>query len=128
MAKFDEAVSAYREALVLTPGNPFIVARLCYALGMGGHRGEALGLLRDMQQSHKGKYLSAGLECWAYAGLGDKPRALERLEKAYEDRSLIALCLRDAHYNSLRSEPRFQAIAKATGLDSACEVALQERQ
>jgi TolB-like protein/Flp pilus assembly protein TadD len=117
MAKFDDAVSAYREALVLTPGNPFVVARLCYALGMGGHRSEALGLLRDMQQSHKGNYLSAGLECWAYAGLGDKTRALERLEKAYEDRSLIALCLRDPHNDSLRSDPRFQAIAKATGLD-----------
>jgi hypothetical protein len=84
---------------------------------MGGHRSEALRLLRDLQQSHKGKYLSAGLECWAYAGLGDKPRALERLEKAYEDRSFIVLCLRDPHNDCLRSEPRFQAIAKATGLD-----------
>jgi tetratricopeptide (TPR) repeat protein len=116
MAKFDEAASAYRQALALTPGNPFVVALLCYALGMGGHRSEALRLLRELQQSHKGKYLSAGLECWAYAGLGDKPRALERFEKAYEDRSLIPLFLRDTPYDFLRSEPRFQAIAKATGL------------
>jgi adenylate cyclase len=116
MDKFDEAASAYREALALTPGNPFVLALLCHALGLGGHRSEALGLLRELQRSRKGKYLSAGLECWAYLGLGDKARALERFEKAYEDRSLIPLFLRDTPYDFLRSEPRFQAIAKAIGL------------
>ena len=73
MGKFDMAASAYRDALAVTPGNPYIVARLCYALGMGGHRNEALKLLREMQQSRKGKYLSGGLESWAYAGLGTSP-------------------------------------------------------
>ncbi len=120
MGKFDKAASAYREALAVTPGNPYIVARLCYALGMGGHRSEALGLLREMQQSRKGKYLSGGLESWAYAGLGDKARALDALEKAHEDRSYTVLMLRERYYDSLRSDPRFQTIAKAAGLLSSC--------
>jgi TolB-like protein/tetratricopeptide (TPR) repeat protein len=117
MGKFDKAASAYRDALAVTPGNPYIVARLCYALGMGGHRSEALRLLREMQQSRKGKYLSGGLESWAYAGLGDKARALDALEKAYEDRSYTVLMLRERYYDSLRSERRFQTIAKAAGLE-----------
>ena len=115
--QYDKAVSAYRETLAITPGNPYIVARLCYALGMDGRRSEALKLLREMQQNHKGKYLSAGLESLAYIGLGDKPRALEAVEKAYQDRSLQVMALQEPFYDSLRSEPRFQAIAKAAGLN-----------
>jgi len=116
MGKFEEAASAYRQALAMSPGNPFLVARLCNVLGRSGQRSEALGLLREMQKNRKDKYLSRGLESLAYAGMGDRPRALEALESAYEDRSYTVLMLRDCYYDSLRSEPRFQAIARATGL------------
>jgi TolB-like protein/Flp pilus assembly protein TadD len=119
MGKFDEAARAYRDALAVSPGNPYIVAKLCYVLGRAGHRSEALGLLREMQRSRRGKYLSGGLECWAYAGLGDKRRALDALEKAYADRAYSMLMLQEPYYDCLRSEPRFQAIAKAVGLDSS---------
>jgi TolB-like protein/Flp pilus assembly protein TadD len=116
MGKYDDAISAYRQALRITPGNPAVIARLCYALAKEGHRSEALQLLRKLEQSRKGAYVSGGLESWAYTGLGDKPRALQALEKAYRDRSIAALMLREHFYDSLRSEPRFEAIAKATGL------------
>jgi tetratricopeptide (TPR) repeat protein len=107
--------AAYRNTLAITPGNPGIVARLRYALARGGHLTKALKLLRALEQSRKGKYLSPGLECWAYAGLGDRSRALKKLERAYQDRSIGILMLRDPHFDSLRSEPRFKEIAKWTG-------------
>ncbi len=117
MGKYDDAAATYRSTLAITPGNPGIAVRLCYALGMEGHRTEALKLLREVENSHKSKYLSPALESWAYAGLGDRPRALKELEKAYQDRSIGVLMLRDPHFDSLRSEPRFQGIAKRAGLD-----------
>jgi len=117
MGKYGDAVVSYHSTLAITPGNPGIVARLCYALGMEGHRTEALELLREVENSRKGKYLSPALESWAYAGLGDRPRALKELERAYQDRSIGVLMLRDPHFDSLRSEPRFQGIAKRAGLD-----------
>jgi hypothetical protein len=98
------------------PGNPNVIARLCYVLGRAGRRAEALGLLRELRQSRKGKYWSAGLESWVYAGVGDKLRALDALERAYEDRSYTVLRLRERFYDSLREEPRLTALAKATGL------------
>jgi tetratricopeptide (TPR) repeat protein len=117
MGKYDDAVASYRSTLAITPGNPGIVARLSYALGMEGHRTDALKLLSEVEQSHKGKYLSPALESWVYAGLGDRPRALQELDRAYRDRSIGVLMLRDPHFDSLRSEPRFKEIAKRAGLD-----------
>ncbi|HKE41625.1 MAG TPA: tetratricopeptide repeat protein [Casimicrobiaceae bacterium] len=116
MDRFDEAKGAYQDALVVSPGNPNVMARLCYVLGKAGQRAEALKLLRELRQSRQGKYWSAGLESWAYAGVGDKSRALDALERAYEDRSYTVLHMRERFYDSLRAEPRFKALAKATGL------------
>lgn len=84
---------------------------------MEGHRTEALLRWREVEQSHKGKYISHALESWVYAGVGDRPRALQELEQAYQDRSIGVLMLKDRHFDSLRSEPRFQEIAKRAGLD-----------
>ena len=62
MGKYDDAAATYRSTLAITPGNPGIAVRLCYALGMEGHRTEALKLLREVENSHKSKYLSPALE------------------------------------------------------------------
>ena len=53
-----------------------------------------------------------------YVGLGDKGRALDGLEKAYEARSWLLLWLKmDRIFDPLRSEPRFIALLKKVGLD-----------
>jgi hypothetical protein len=53
-----------------------------------------------------------------YLGLGDKERALDGLEKAYEARSVWLVYLKeDKVYDPLRSEPRFIALLKKVGLD-----------
>lgn len=41
---------------------------------------------------------------------------IRALEQAYESRSFAMLILREFYFNSLRSEPKFQAIGRATGL------------
>ena len=61
-------------------------------------------------------YVTPGAKAIAYAGLGDKTRALTALEQAYENRSFAMLILREQYFDSLRGERRFQAIARATGL------------
>ncbi len=115
--QYDKAAAAYREALAITPDNPYVIARLCYALGMAGNRSEALRLLHEMQQNRGRKYLSASNEALAYIGLGDRTKALAALEKSYQDRSLQVMGLREPFYDSLRSDPKFQAIAEAAGLN-----------
>jgi hypothetical protein len=53
-----------------------------------------------------------------YLGLGDKEKALDGLEKSYQDQDGVCWQLKiDQRYDSLRNEPRFQAILKNVGLD-----------
>jgi len=53
-----------------------------------------------------------------YAGLGDKDRAFEFLEKAYHERSLeISWHIKaDLRIDNLRSDPRFQNLLRRVGL------------
>jgi hypothetical protein len=53
-----------------------------------------------------------------YAGLGESDRAMEWLEKAYEERehSLVAI-KSDPAYNSLRKDPRFGMLLRRMKLD-----------
>ena len=53
------------------------------------------------------------------AGLGDRSRALDSLEKAYaSDSEWLGYLKLDKAFDSLRSEPRFQALLKKLGFAS----------
>ena len=53
-----------------------------------------------------------------YLGLGEKEKALDWLEKAYEEQDSACWYLKiDQIYDSIRNEPRFQAILKKIGLE-----------
>jgi hypothetical protein len=52
-----------------------------------------------------------------YAALGDKDKALEFLERAYDERSYYMTWLNvDFQLDSLRDDPRFKDIVRRTGL------------
>jgi hypothetical protein len=50
-----------------------------------------------------------------YAGLGEKDRAFEWLEKAYEEHSVANINVNPV-YDLLRSDPRFQGILRRMNL------------
>ena len=53
-----------------------------------------------------------------HLGLGEKDKALDWLEKCYEDQDVLCLLLKVWQiYDPLRTEPRFQALLKKVGLD-----------
>jgi hypothetical protein len=53
-----------------------------------------------------------------YLGLGDKEKTLDSLEKCYQDQDGACWWLKiDQRYDSVRNEPRFQALLKKVGLD-----------
>jgi hypothetical protein len=51
-----------------------------------------------------------------HLGLGDHHRALEWLERAYEDHDSWVRALRYAFFDEIRSTPRFQDILQRLGL------------
>ena len=92
---------------------PFSIGIYGYALAASGDRAKAEQILRDLENLAKQRYVSPAASMVVYIGLGEKEKALERLEKCYDDRDPQCWPLKvEPFYDSLRTEPRFQALVK----------------
>ena len=89
---------------------PWYKASLGYAYAAWGDRAKAEQVLHDLDELAKKQYVSPALPASVYLGLGEKAKALDWIEKAYEDRDPMLWWNTDRLYDSVRNEPRFQAI------------------
>lgn len=105
-------------AIEMSGGDHDAMASLAHAYGVMGKRAEAEKILRDLQGKAKTAYVSPYAIATIYAGLGDKERAFEYLEKAYREKALdISWSLKsDLRIDSLRADPRFQDLLRRVGL------------
>jgi adenylate cyclase len=91
---------------------------LGYAYAISGDRAKAEQALRELEELAKRQYVSPTAFVTIYLGLGEKEKALDWLEKAYEEQDSACWYLKiDQIYDSVRNEPRFQAILKKIGLE-----------
>jgi adenylate cyclase len=92
-------------------------AALAHTLGTAGRRVEAGQVLDDLTRQAKQKYVAPYFFAGIHVGLGENDRALEYLEKAYEEHSnwLIYLHI-DPSVDGLRDDPRFQDLLRRVGL------------
>jgi Flp pilus assembly protein TadD len=98
--------------------DPFSIGSFGHALAVSGDRAKAQQILRDLENLAKQRYVSPAARMVVYLGLGEKEEALEWLEKSYADRDPQCWPLKvEPFYDSLRTEPRFQALLKKVGLD-----------
>jgi adenylate cyclase len=104
-----EAKTEFQKAAALDD-LPWYKADLGYAYGASGDRAKAEQVLRDLDDLAKKQYVSPALYASVYLGLGEKGKALDWIEKAYEDRDPMLWWNQDQLYDSVRNEPRFQAL------------------
>ena len=107
---FEEGIAEFEKALVISPGTGYALAGLGYAYGVAGRRAEAQKVLDQLNELKKQKCVPAGYRAHIYAGLGEKDKSFEWLEKAYEERHLMigpSGIKADPAYDALRSDPRF---------------------
>jgi TolB-like protein/Flp pilus assembly protein TadD len=111
------ALAEMQKAQSLDP-DPWSIGCFGYALAVSGDRAKAGQILRDFEILAKQRYVSPAASMVVYLGMGEKEEALEWLEKCYADRDTQTWFLKvDPLYDSLRKEPRFQALLKKVGLD-----------
>jgi tetratricopeptide (TPR) repeat protein len=112
--KLPEAISEYQKAVELSDGDQHARGSLAYAFAAIGNKAEAEGILRDLERRSKENYISPYVLATIYAGLREKDKAFQCLEKAYDERSLdISWHLKaDLRMDSLRSDRRFQDLAR----------------
>jgi hypothetical protein len=74
-------------------------------------------VLDELKESSKRQYVPSYSIAIIYAGLNDKDKAFEWLNKAYDERShFIALLKVDSVLDNLRPDPRFADLVRRVGL------------
>lgn len=116
--KLPEAVAEYQTAVELSNGDPDSVASLAHVFAVAGHRSDAVRILHDLERKARAGRVSPYLPATIYAGLGEKNKAFELMEKAYREKSLDAAWIlkADLRTENLRSDPRFGDLLRRVGL------------
>jgi tetratricopeptide (TPR) repeat protein len=103
---YKEGIAELEKAVAILPGNPLVLSGMGYAYAAAGRRLEAQKVLDQLDELSKQKYVPAGSRAHIYAGLGEKNKAFDWLEKGYEDRSVYGIKA-DPAFDPLRSDPRW---------------------
>jgi serine/threonine-protein kinase len=109
------AIKDMERSVALT-ANPMAKAILGPLYAAAGRRADALKILQQMREASKHRFVSPAFFAGLYWSLGDKDQAFRFYDEAYEGRSTIMSALREPAFNSMRSDPRFQALEKKIGL------------
>jgi adenylate cyclase len=103
-------------ALHLSPDDPLGLGFVGYTYAVSGRRADALKVLQRLDELQKHRFVSTAARIYVYAGLGDKDKAFEWLEKAYQERSdTLAWFKFDPESKGLQSDPRFAPLMRKIG-------------
>jgi tetratricopeptide (TPR) repeat protein len=113
-----EAIEIAEKLVAASGGLPSLTAFFGYmcTAGKADESRKILETLLPLTSSGE-VYISPFAMALIYAGLGETDEALQWLEKAYAERSLLIVYLAvDPAFDNLRSEPRFQKLLQQIGL------------
>lgn len=119
----DRAIAELQEAGELSGGIPFIRAMMGYAYGITGRREQARAVLEELESRSSRYYVPACSIALIYLGLGEIGAALDRLEKAFDNRDEWLVWLNvEPCFDRLRGNTRFQNLAERIGFYSLNKV------
>jgi TolB-like protein/DNA-binding winged helix-turn-helix (wHTH) protein/Flp pilus assembly protein TadD len=109
--EFEQAIAEIEKGRALLGSGPD--SALAYAHAVAGNREEAMEILGELEalsaQQQITPYALAGI----YAGLRESDKALEALERAYEEHSPFMIMLKvEPMFKPLRDHPRFQSLMR----------------
>ncbi len=114
---FDEALQSLKKALKLSKGELYVKGRIAYLYALSGREKEARKILAELEDYSKRKHVSPITFARIYSGLGEKDKALDWLEKAYDERNSNLIYLKGYTWASLSSSPRFKRLLKKVGFE-----------
>jgi adenylate cyclase len=106
------AIAEFQQSKIVVTG-AWYQGLLGYAYAISGERPKAEQILRELEQMAKRQYVNSTAFADIHLGLGEKEKALDCLEKSYQDQESACWYLKvDPIYDSVRNEPRFQALVQ----------------
>jgi len=115
--RYEEAIAEGEKGVNFSGGSPLMRAALAHTLGTAGRTKDAVQILDELTKLAQQKYVAPYFFAGIHIGLGENQRALEYLEKSYEEHShwLIYLPL-DPSMDALRDNPGFQSLMQRVGV------------
>jgi eukaryotic-like serine/threonine-protein kinase len=118
--RYDLAISAGEKGVILSGGSPLLRAALAHTYGKAGRANDARTVLDELTELAKHKYVAPHFFAGIHIGLGDKDRAIEYLEKSWQEHCHWLIYLHvDPSMDDLRSDSRFQDLLRRVGLPAA---------
>ena len=117
MGHYEVAIAEGEKGVKLSGGSLLMSAALAQTFAAAAKRTQAIEILDELTALKKQKYVEPYFFAGIHSGLGQDDRAIEYLEKSYEEHShwLIYLHI-DPAMDGLRSNPRFQDLLRRVGL------------
>jgi eukaryotic-like serine/threonine-protein kinase len=107
----DQGVAELERAAALAPENTMYLAQVGQAYAMVGKAANAREVLRQLQEMSEQRYVSPYHMAYIYTGLGEQDRAMDFLERAYQERAGSVYGIKGSFlFTSLHSHPRFKAL------------------
>jgi DNA-binding winged helix-turn-helix (wHTH) protein/TolB-like protein/Tfp pilus assembly protein PilF len=96
--------------------NQLIASGLGWVYAIAGRRKDAVRIIEDFNTLSSGAHVDPYWVAAIYAGLRDKDRAFELLEKSYREHGVMAFLTEDPFWEDLRSDPRYADLLRRIGL------------
>ena len=111
-----EAIAALEKAVELS-NRDVGLSELGYGYGVTGKRAEANAIVKELEEKYARNESNGYYVAVVYAGLGEKDKAFEWLEKAFQTKAGNISNIRWAiPFESLRDDPRYKDLLKRMGL------------
>jgi len=115
--RHDEAVVELKKALALSENSPVVMGHLGAAYARQGRKSDADAVLKSLQTMSAREYVPSSALAMVHAALGDRNRALDDLDRAYDEHDFAMAQLGlSPWFRTLRSEPRFQRLLEKMNL------------
>jgi tetratricopeptide (TPR) repeat protein len=115
--EYEKAIAVLKKLIPLKGGSERDVDSMERAYRTGGVDGFFRWNLRPLAV-FRPQYFPHSDSVWSYIKLGEKTKALDVLERSFEDREVYVTFLKaSAYLDPLRSEPRFIALMKKVGFE-----------
>jgi tetratricopeptide (TPR) repeat protein len=108
-----EAIPEFQKSVELN-NDAYSIAMLGQAYARNGQKDDAQKILAHLTEEAKSRYVSPYAWALLYTGFGDKKRAIDELERAYQtgDTNYLFVIKVDPLLGDLRGDPRFEALVQ----------------